>query len=295
VVQKQEVIPALGHNTQVVKGKAATCTESGLTDGKTCTVCKKVVLAQQTLPALGHSTVNQAAIPATCTESGMTAGSYCASCGDVLIARAEVPALGHTIVSSSAVAPTCTKTGLTANSSCSVCHTVFAVQEEIPALGHSDADGDANCDVCGQFDAMAYLRKFSKEGSYTENSVTDGEKVLGNVYRIYRPTEENPGYGYSAYGLTNSPPFIGAYIATDTENYDNPFYAVGCTPENVTVDGDFAYIVYEDYIDFYLGESTLTRRANDSITEHTAVINNETTLSMSSFGSEDAVFRLTLN
>jgi len=43
----------LGHTLETVAGKAATCTEDGLTDGKACTVCGEVVIAQKPIPA-GH-------------------------------------------------------------------------------------------------------------------------------------------------------------------------------------------------------------------------------------------------
>jgi hypothetical protein len=52
---KDEVIPALGHDTQVVEGKPATCTEKGLTDGAVCARCNEVLKAQEEIPALGHN------------------------------------------------------------------------------------------------------------------------------------------------------------------------------------------------------------------------------------------------
>ena len=38
-------IPALDHTEETIPGKAATCTEPGLTDGKKCTVCNKTTVA----------------------------------------------------------------------------------------------------------------------------------------------------------------------------------------------------------------------------------------------------------
>ena len=49
-----EVIPAKGHTPETVPGKAATCTESGLTDGEKCSVCGETLRKQETIPALGH-------------------------------------------------------------------------------------------------------------------------------------------------------------------------------------------------------------------------------------------------
>ncbi|MBR3017162.1 MAG: hypothetical protein IKH57_08820 [Clostridia bacterium] len=47
-------IPATGHTEEPIPGKAATCTEPGLTDGVKCSVCGEVLTAQEEIPALGH-------------------------------------------------------------------------------------------------------------------------------------------------------------------------------------------------------------------------------------------------
>ena len=41
-------------NTETITGKAATCTETGLTDGTKCSDCGTIITAQQTIAALGH-------------------------------------------------------------------------------------------------------------------------------------------------------------------------------------------------------------------------------------------------
>ncbi len=42
------------HTPEVLPGKAATCTEAGLMDGKICSECKKILEEQRTIDALGH-------------------------------------------------------------------------------------------------------------------------------------------------------------------------------------------------------------------------------------------------
>ena len=52
--REHKTIDKLPHTEEIVKGKAATCTEAGLTDGKKCSVCNEVLMAQKEIPALGH-------------------------------------------------------------------------------------------------------------------------------------------------------------------------------------------------------------------------------------------------
>ena len=47
-------VAALGHTEEKLPAKAPTCTESGLTDGKHCSVCSAVLVEQKTVDALGH-------------------------------------------------------------------------------------------------------------------------------------------------------------------------------------------------------------------------------------------------
>ncbi len=128
---------ATGHSAEAVPGKAATCTETGLTDGSVCSVCNEVLTAQEEIPALGHTAEAVPGKAATCTETGLTDGSVCSVCNEVLTAQEEIPALGHTAEAVPGKAATCTEAGLTDGSVCSVCGEVLTAQEEIPALGHN--------------------------------------------------------------------------------------------------------------------------------------------------------------
>ena len=53
-VKKGETIPALGHKTEVVGAKEATCTEDGYTGDQVCTVCGETVKKGETIQATGH-------------------------------------------------------------------------------------------------------------------------------------------------------------------------------------------------------------------------------------------------
>ena len=72
----------LPHTEEVVPGKAPTCTETGLTEGKHCSVCGEVLVAQEVVAALGHTEVVDAAVPAVYAFCALYAVRYA---GDYLL------------------------------------------------------------------------------------------------------------------------------------------------------------------------------------------------------------------
>ncbi len=53
-VEETRTVDPKGHQPETLPGKAATCTEAGLTEGQRCLVCGAVLQPQETVPALGH-------------------------------------------------------------------------------------------------------------------------------------------------------------------------------------------------------------------------------------------------
>ena len=142
--------PARGHTEVTDAAVAPTCTETGKTEGKHCSVCNTVLTKQETIPATGHTEVTDAAVAPTCTETGLTEGKHCSVCNEVLVEQETIPATGHTEVTDAAVAPTWTETGLTEGTHCSVCNTVLQAQEVLPATGHTEVTDAAVAPTCTQ-------------------------------------------------------------------------------------------------------------------------------------------------
>ncbi len=178
-------LPAMGHREETVPGKAAACTEDGLTEGKICSVCGEVLTAQETIPATGHTEETVPGKAATCTEDGLTEGKTCSVCGEVLTAQETIPATGHTEETIPGKAAKCTEPGLTDGIKCSVCGEILKEQEEIPATGHTEETIPGKAAKC------------------TEPGLTDGIKCSA-CGEILKEQEEIPAIGRHDWTITST-------------------------------------------------------------------------------------------
>ena len=92
---RTETLPSLGHDTQLVGAKDATCTQDGYTGDEVCKTCGVTVKKGEVIPATGHDTQLVGAKDATCTEDGYTGDEICKTCGETVTKGEVVKATGH--------------------------------------------------------------------------------------------------------------------------------------------------------------------------------------------------------
>lgn len=129
------------HTEETIPAVFPTCTETGLTEGKKCSVCDEILEAQKTVEAKGHDYKSVITAP-TCTAQGFT--TYTCSCGDSYVSE-YVKEKGHSYTSFIETEPGCKTKGTKVFK----CECGYTYTESIPATGHKDSDDNNVCDNCG--------------------------------------------------------------------------------------------------------------------------------------------------
>ena len=96
------------YSWDTVEETPATCTETGLTQGKTCKICGNVIEERKEIPALGHDL--ETTTTATCTEPGTTT-TACRREGCGYSETEDTAALGHDWGEPETISATCTTPG----------------------------------------------------------------------------------------------------------------------------------------------------------------------------------------
>ncbi len=221
-----EAIEKLPHDEKTsIKATSATCTKSGKTEGKKCSMCGKITVEQETIPALGHNMGEyKVTKEPTCTAQGKKIAT-CSRCDEeVSEAIEKLPHDEKTNIK--ATSATCTKSGKTEGKKCSMCGKVTVEQETISALGHNmgeykvteeptcTAQGEktAYCNRCNKTVSESIPRNEHKEEiipsvepSCTKSGKTQGKKcsVCGRVLEEQK-TVEKLGHSYKTSVLTKA-------------------------------------------------------------------------------------------
>jgi len=160
-------------NTKTLTGIPATCTQSGLSEGKVCLDCEEILVQQETLDVIPHTEVVAPADPATCNKAGLTEGKHCSVCGHVTVAQQVDPIKPHEEEIIPGTPADYGKTGLTEGKKCKVCGETLVAQEIIDAIPivvlnvtyRDDASNDVIArDTFEQHKGMEELFKPEREG-----------------------------------------------------------------------------------------------------------------------------------
>lgn len=184
---KTETIAKTEHTPVVVPAKAATCTETGLTEGKECEVCHATLVEQEVTPALNHDWDNGVVTtPATCTKDGVK--TYTCK-RDVSHTYTEaIPATGHDYTEK-VVLPTCESDGYTIFT-CNNCGDIYTgnVTEK---LGHDYQLKDHKDATCTEAGYDYYECSRDALHNYTE-AIPATDHMYGK--EVVEPTCTEPGY-----------------------------------------------------------------------------------------------------
>ena len=154
-----DYVDALGHTEVIDEAVAPTCTATGLTEGKHCSACGKVLIAQTAVDVVDHD--YDAVITAPDCENGGYTTYTCTACGDSYMDD-EVDALGHQYDNA-------------CDADCNTCGAIREVGDHV----YDDSD-DTSCNECG---AIRQLAK--KLLAYAGSSISEDANGLAFLFNAY--------------------------------------------------------------------------------------------------------------
>jgi len=152
-----EVIPTSEeHTLETLPAVPATCTATGLTEGKHCTVCGTVTVQQTVVEKAEHTSVAIEDSDPTCSLPGTTGGTKCSVCGEVLTEPTTTPATNQHVYETfveTKVAATCIQKGI-AIYKCNTCELTQAQETDFSSTHNwkyvrPQKDSPLNCTTPG--------------------------------------------------------------------------------------------------------------------------------------------------
>ncbi|MBQ6874245.1 MAG: hypothetical protein IJO24_08145, partial [Clostridia bacterium] len=128
------------HTEEIIPAVEATCTSTGLTAGKKCSVCGEILVEQTVVPKKAHTEDIIPAVESTCTKTGLTEGKKCSVCGTILVEQQTTDKKAHTMGDwITDTEPTCSTEG-TKHRDCEVCG--YTETETLTATGIHNFNAD---------------------------------------------------------------------------------------------------------------------------------------------------------
>ena len=188
--KESQSIDKIAHTEVVDAAVPPTCTETGLTEGKHCSVCKEILVKQDEIAANGHTFGEWTeTLAPTCTAKG-SEHRVCEVC-DHYETR-EVNANGHSFGEwKQAKAPSCTSKGSELRV-CAVCS--HEETREVNATGHTNAAAvvenrtEATCTTDGSYDSVLYCSVCHAEVSREAHTIDK----LGHDYATAWTVDAEP-------------------------------------------------------------------------------------------------------
>ena len=200
-----QTIEPTGHTIVVDSAVEATCSSTGLTEGKHCSVCNKVIIAQTTISMKEHTyddnndtTCNNCTYvrnlcehtnvetlqgyKATCTTPGLTDGKKCTICNEIIESQKPIDALNHSLSFVPATEPTNEAEGNKEHYACSNCGKYYRDKEGTVEISPDDIKWDTYTITFFDYERDTFVIKRYKQGQTLSLKSIVPEEIKGYTF-----------------------------------------------------------------------------------------------------------------